>query len=174
MIYAEVDQLKNIIRYPANPIQENPSTAFRNEWPGGEVDGVYYETVEITSIPTFDPETQKISESTPERNEEDKLIQSWTITDLTTEELEEKLLNKRSKMVCSRFQALAALYGAGLLTSIESIINNPESDPMLKLAWDNALEFRRLSPMLITLTSTMGLTDEQLDNLFIQALSIEV
>lgn len=73
--------------------------------------------------------------------------------------------------IVSRFQALAALHIAGLLTSVEAAV--AQADTLTQLAWANAQEFRRDSAMLLTLAATLGLTDEQLDNLFIAAAQIE-
>ena len=80
----------------------------------------------------------------------------------------------RSRMAVTRFQALAAMHGAGILTQVQTIIDNPLTDPLVKLAWDNALEFKRTSPAILQLAQTLGLTDEQLDTLFTTAKGIEV
>lgn len=71
----------------------------------------------------------------------------------------------------TRFQALAALYGAGLLTTVESAVAN-SGDPLLKLAYDNALAFERQSPMVLGLASALGMTDAQLDALLTTASQI--
>lgn len=81
---------------------------------------------------------------------------------------------ERKKTVVTRFQALAALDQAGLLTQVQAIMANPATPSITKLAWDNALEFKRLSPTVVSLGQALGLTDEQLDTLFTQAKSIEV
>lgn len=81
--------------------------------------------------------------------------------------------SKRTKMTVTRFQALAALDAAGLLSQIEAIMDNPATPNITRLAWNNALEFKRLSPTVVALGATLGLTDEQLDALFTQAKNIE-
>lgn len=73
----------------------------------------------------------------------------------------------RSGMVVSRFQARAALHGAGLLSAVETAVAN--ADPITQLAWTDAQEFRRNSPTIAALAEIVGLTDEQIDNLFITA-----
>lgn len=75
--------------------------------------------------------------------------------------------------VVSRFQARAVLHLAGLLEQVELIMADPETDMLAKLAWSDAQEFRRDSPTLLALSATLGLTDAQLDDLFIQAATIE-
>lgn len=74
--------------------------------------------------------------------------------------------------VVSKFQGKAALLAAGLLSTVETVINSTETDPLVKLAWDNVTEFHRQSPMILALSVPLGLTDEQLDQLFIAANTI--
>lgn len=69
----------------------------------------------------------------------------------------------------SRFQARAALHLAGMLDQVESIMADPETDMLARLAWDDAIEFRRDSPTLVAMAAALSLTDEQLDQLFITA-----
>lgn len=73
----------------------------------------------------------------------------------------------------TRFKALAAMHNAGLLTSVQSIIDAPETDMLVKLAWDNAQTFERTSPTVLALAQTLSLTGEQLDALFTQASQIK-
>lgn len=77
----------------------------------------------------------------------------------------------RSSMVCSRFQAKAALLQAGLLDQVEAAISN--SDATTKLAWAEAVEFRRTSPTIAKLGALLDLNDTQLDDLFTAAMAIE-
>lgn len=72
----------------------------------------------------------------------------------------------------SRFQAKAALLNAGLLNQVEAIIAAPATDAMTKLAWAEAIEFNRNSPTVLGLAQALGLTDQQLDDLFTAAAQI--
>jgi hypothetical protein len=74
--------------------------------------------------------------------------------------------------VVSRFQALAALQMQGMLAAVVAIFADPAVDPIQKLAWDNATEFRRDSPTLAALAGKLGMTSAQLDSLFILAASL--
>lgn len=78
----------------------------------------------------------------------------------------------RSAMVVSRFQALAALMDAGLLADIDLALG--DAGPLAQLAWAEAAEFRRTSPLIAALAVGLGLTDEQVDALFQAAALIEV
>jgi hypothetical protein len=71
----------------------------------------------------------------------------------------------------SRFQAKAALSLAGKLEQAEAVVQ-ASTDPLVKLAWAEALVFRRDSPSINGLASAIGLSSQDLDNLFIQAATI--
>jgi hypothetical protein len=70
-------------------------------------------------------------------------------------------------IVVSRFQGKAALLQAGLLASVESAM--AQASPVAQLAWSEAVEFRRDSPTVSSIAATIGLTPQQLDDLFIAA-----
>lgn len=73
----------------------------------------------------------------------------------------------------TRFQARAALYQFGLLDDVEAAIADPATDMMLKLAWQDALSFKRTSSFVLGMAAKLGLTEEQLDALFIAAGGVE-
>lgn len=72
--------------------------------------------------------------------------------------------------VVSRFQARAALYGAGLLDDVETAIAT--SDPLVQMAWADAQEFQRNSPTILALAGVLGLSESDVDELFITASGI--
>lgn len=78
---------------------------------------------------------------------------------------------EREGMVCSRFQAKAALAAAGLLSQVETAVAS--ADPTAQLAWAEAIEFRRNSPTILALAAVVGLTETQIDDLFRSAMMIE-
>jgi hypothetical protein len=91
---------------------------------------------------------------------------------LYPEPTEQELLEiERSEMVVSRFQAKAAILQADLLPAVEAAL--ADADPIARLAWSEAVEFRRDSPTIISLCAAIGLTDEQLDDLFRVAKTIK-
>lgn len=73
----------------------------------------------------------------------------------------------------SRFQAIASLHLSGLLPAIEAYMSDPSTDELTKIAWANAQEFRRDSPMIASLAVLMGWTESQLDDLFRTASTIQ-
>ncbi len=78
---------------------------------------------------------------------------------------------ERAAMVVSRFQARAALMGSGLLATADAEIQ--AADEMAKLAWADAQEFRRNSPLVAAIAVKLGMDEIQLDYLFRQAANIE-
>ncbi len=88
------------------------------------------------------------------------------------ERLAEATRQRRESAVISPFQARAALAAAGLLATVETLMANPDTPEMVRLAWQHAQEFRRSSPMLQALAATLGLDDQALDELFESARSI--
>jgi len=81
-----------------------------------------------------------------------------------------ELDKERASMVVSRFQAKAAMLQAGMLPDVEAAIS--AADATTQLAWAEAVEFRRNSPTITALAQSLGLTDEQVDDLFRQAVTI--
>ncbi|QJQ93910.1 MULTISPECIES: hypothetical protein [Halomonadaceae] len=93
---------------------------------------------------------------------------------ITPEQQEAEALDVwRASTVVSRFQARAALREAGLRDQVETIIADPNTSPIIVDAWNDAQEFRRMSPTIQALAGELGLDDEAVDQLFKQAAQIE-
>ena len=71
----------------------------------------------------------------------------------------------------SRAQARGALILVGLIDQVQTAIDTIE-DPLqralLQNDWDNRQDFQRDYPQLLTIATALGLTDEQIDQLFIE------
>ena len=72
----------------------------------------------------------------------------------------------------SFFQGCAALQSSGYLDAVEAYMAGPAT-PVEKLAWRTITEIRRASPMTEKLAAMLGLTETQVDDLFILAATIE-
>lgn len=80
--------------------------------------------------------------------------------------------------VVSRFQGREAMWqtphgDTSLFEAAEAVINDPATPAMYRRAWADLQEFRRDSEMLIAIAATLGLTAQDLDNLFIVAASLK-
>lgn len=82
----------------------------------------------------------------------------------------EKLAAWRETAKVSRFQARAALFAAGKLAAVEAVV--AATGGLAAIAWADASEFRRNSPTIAALAAGAGLTDADLDALFIAAAQI--
>jgi hypothetical protein len=69
----------------------------------------------------------------------------------------------------TRFQALATLSAAGHLPAIRTYIATLDQDNITRLAWENAADWERSSPTLAALATMLGLTDTEVDDLFVAA-----
>ena len=69
----------------------------------------------------------------------------------------------------TRFQALAVLAAGGYLDIVRTYINTLDQNNVQRLAWENATDWERTSPTLNALATMLGLTDAQVDDLFVAA-----
>ena len=87
--------------------------------------------------------------------------------------LSEKIYPKKVPLTITKRQAKQQLLLAGLLDDVELGITNITNETEKRLAqiyWEDSQEFERNHPMLISLgNSILGLTEQQLDDLFIEA-----
>ncbi len=74
----------------------------------------------------------------------------------------------------TRLQAKIALSQAELLEHIQWMMAELPSTDIQRLAWENATMFERDSAMVNGMAAAIGITQEQLDDLFIAAAAIEV
>lgn len=72
----------------------------------------------------------------------------------------------------TRFQAKAALLNAGYLDQVEALMSADNTPAMYKLAWVEALNFERGAQTVAAMQAALGLTDAQIDALFIAASKI--
>jgi hypothetical protein len=69
--------------------------------------------------------------------------------------------------VISRRQARLALLNAGLLDAVEAII--AKAPPAVRITYEDATEWWRDDPLIASFSVSLGLTTEQVDNLFLEA-----
>ena len=70
----------------------------------------------------------------------------------------------------TRYQALAALYNAGLLDQVKAAV--AAAGGLTQIAWDNATTFERSSAFISAMQGALGLTAAQVDGLFVAAAQI--
>ena len=79
----------------------------------------------------------------------------------------------RESMQVTAFQAKAAIMRSGLYDQVDALMHHPDTPLETKLAWEEVLTFKRLSPTVLTMGAALGLNDTQLDELFALAATIE-
>lgn len=72
-------------------------------------------------------------------------------------------------------QAKLALLGADKLDAVDTAlaaIPDATQRKAAQIEWDSAIEFRRAAPLIATLGGAIGLTEAQIDALFVQAATL--
>lgn len=120
----------------------------------------------IESQPAFDPFTQYITLNQIEDPMQETV--GWTIHDMTAEEISEYLTNWRSNVDVTMRQARLALAQQGLLQTVEDAIALiPEPDrSAISIEWEYSAVVQRASAWVGVLAPALGLSDEQIDDLF--------
>lgn len=72
----------------------------------------------------------------------------------------------------TRFQALATLAAGGYLDTVHTYIDTLPRTNVTRLAFENATDWERASPTVNALATMLGLTDAQVDELFIAAAQV--
>jgi len=98
-----------------------------------------------------------------------KIGDTWNGSEFISESIHEPV-----PVSVTKFQAKAALLSAGLLSLFEEYIADPATAEIIKLAWLEAPDFNRSSPTILAVTEVIGLTSEQVDDLFIAAKKVNV
>ena len=78
------------------------------------------------------------------------------------------LASIRHKMECSPAQMRLALHGMGLLATVQDIA---DSDPEAAIVWEYATVIYRTSPFIAALQWQSGLTDAEIDAIFLRAMN---
>lgn len=162
-------KLINNIPQPYSPSQlsnDYPNTSFPSEMSNALLASFDIYPVAETNKPEYNEDTQIAEETTPIQID-GVWTQQWIVRDLTAEELDDRI-PKRIEVL----QGLLAIDQAGLSSLYESWINSPERTFAEKAFINKARTWRRDDPILQAAATEIGLTKEQLDQLFILASKI--
>ena len=120
--------------------------------------------VQTIPSPEVDPFVQVVEEEEAPILIDGQWTQQWTIRDLTPEEIQAKIPS-----VITMRQARLALLQEGLLDQVQSTIDSIE-DPSVrasaKIEWEYATEINREHPWVQNLSSSMGISENRLNELF--------
>ena len=146
-----------------------PNTLFSHPF----IPPVGYAEVQQTAMPEWKPTIETCVEGAPELDN-GVWKRSWVIEKIYSSLSEEAtalaaheakaLLSWREQTTCTPFQGRIALSNAGLLANVLTAIEG--ADEKTKVAWEYALEWKRMSPMIATLGAALNITDAEIDDLF--------
>lgn len=173
--YAEVCE-GALIAYPytfSNLQADNPYTNF-----GNIIDVAYWfpltqkaqetgntlQPVESLPLPVYDPAEQFCRQEAQPSFIDGRWALGWVVTNKTPEQKQQELDAWRANASCTPFQGRMALSDAALLEQAQALVE--AGDEKTRIAWEYALVWERLSPMIVTLAGAMSLTDAQVDDLF--------
>jgi len=101
----------------------------------------------------------------------DVVMQGWRLID--SEWLEPLPVPIPVPQKVTRFQGMAAMLQLGLLDDVEAYMALESTPVIIKLAWRTVSDFERNSSMVLQAQKDLGLTDKQVDDLFIVGASIQ-
>ena len=131
-----------------------------------------YRLYEHAPEPEHDAATHRIElASTVTQRTGQPWLRGWDVIALTPVEIEAAQKASVPQTVTRR-QARQALLLVGLLDNVQPAIDSiadPVQRSMAQIEWDDSQQFERKRPLLIALAAALGLGEEALDNLFIQA-----
>jgi len=131
-----------------------------------------YRLYEYAPDPEYDAATHRIEASdTIAQRTGQPWLRAWDVIALTPAEIE-AAQRARVPQSVTRRQARQALLLAGLLDNVQPAIDSiadPVQRSMAQIEWDDSQQFERKRPLLVLLAAGLGLGEEALDNLFIQA-----
>ena len=169
-MYAQIEN-DAIVRYPVSLSQvltSNPNVSLSSAPAVEDLAMLGYAVVAETERPAGDV----VTEGQPEQRD-GVWYQTWEVREFTAEEIEEQRKAQIPASVTMR-QARLAMLGAGILDDVEAAIAAMEGDEgrAARIDWEYALDVRRDWPLINALGSQLGLTEQQIDDLFVAAAAV--
>lgn len=149
-----------------------PNVSFTEEGPS--IEWLHENSCLLASITKpYDESTQYLEPVAPYI--EGDMVYTVIVVDMTPEQIAEKraadLKIKRYGMNVTPYQAKVVLLESGQLDDVEAAVA-ASTDPKVKLAWTNAIQYQRLSPLVEEMQKSLGWSDEDLDLLFEAAMQV--
>lgn len=150
-----------------------PDTSFPAVPSAGQLEAFGVMSAVETAAPEIDPLTQALEGYTFAQSG-DAWAQAWIVRDLSPAEAEARLSALRAGMTCTQRQARMALLGAGLLSGVPAVIEAIpiEQRAVAQIEWEYASEIRRDSAFVAAAGAALGVSDAELDALFVYAMTL--
>lgn len=124
--------------------------------------------IEILPVPSYDPTLQEREFREYPDLPNLKWVQEYVVRDLTEQEIIDR--TPRPPSQCTPRQFRLALIDSGYdLVEIQNMLENISDVTERKKAlveWEYSIEIKREHPLIITFASQLGLTENELDDLF--------
>jgi hypothetical protein len=115
----------------------------------------------------YDPSTQVATMTGCEYNSEmGRWETTWAVRDKTPEELAAELAQWRSEAAVDPLDGMKAIDQLGLAEPFQAWLDSPERTFIQRAYFDKATTWKRNDPTLIAGAEELGLTPEQLDQIF--------
>ena len=179
-MYAKIEN-GAVVEYPVQAFQIRgafSNVSFPSPITDADVLPFGFEPYATAAKPAFDALTQKVEEAAPIKLD-GTWVQQWAVIELyatqferdavIAADVEAKRIAAIPQQVTMR-QARLALLGAGLLDTVETAI--VAAGPAAKIEWDYATEVQRASGLVPAMAIALGMTEAQIDALFVTAASL--
>ena len=144
--------------------QDNPNTSFPKNPSKALLSSYGLTSVTIAEEPPFNSEQVAEKNPEPTLQSDGTYVWDWTVRSKTQAELDAELIAERASMRCSPMQGKLAL-GEAVWTQVELFRDNGASWTE-RVIIDSALDWERNSVNIAFFQQMLGMTDEQVDNLF--------
>jgi hypothetical protein len=130
-----------------------------------------YAPVFHSPLPVYDEATQRLEEGQPALVN-GNWMQQWNVVNLTQEEIDAKIAEETVvPLEVTMRQARLALLADGKLGDVQSVIDSLSSPQreMAQIEWDYSSTVKRSNRFVALIGQALGYSEEDLDNLFIDA-----
>ncbi len=171
MLMLKLDGQGAVVHYPyqlGDLMADHPSTSFALPLNPSDLADFGVHAVAEAPAPEATIE-QTVTEAAPALID-GVWTQQWSVTDATPEQIAERQAALVPGAVTMR-QARLALHAAGQLAAVEAAINalSEPARTAARIEWDYSGEVQRHHGLVAALAPALGLSDEQVDALFVAA-----
>lgn len=139
--------------------------------PGPLPDGWIELTISPTPMPPYDSEKQTIEYNEYADIANKQWVRNYYVRNLTEQEIEDRKPKPPNTCTPRQFR-LALIYSNIEIETIESMLNNivdPIEKKIASIEWEYSIEIKRDHPLISTFAQQLGITQQQLNDIFILA-----
>ena len=164
------DFAPNVVHFWERQKEHPESASFTGG--SGSAEAPVYKEIDPSHVPVIEPEPEydRFTQYLTMNSIEDPMQETvgWTVTDMTADEQAQYLANWRNSFAVSMAQFRQALYKRGI---IEAAMSMSAKDINSQILWETSDFVPRASERV---KGAMGMTEEELDEFFIHASTLEM